>query len=185
MWQSFTEMAQKDFMLQVTECATQQLLQNFVNQLNLTSQKFANVLPVSRELHLWKLHCITQLTEGNWFDERENWRHFEGKLSPSLPLPHSSKHCCEALAFEFPQTLLRVEEAANALTEISSHDNVKGCVGALDGLLVKIRTPACKKVGHVKAFHSGHCGAHSVNVQAICDSNCKFAAVCNSSWKNQ
>ena len=47
----------------------------------------------------------------------------------------------------------------------------------MDGLLTKIRKPACKEVGHAKAFCSGHCGAHGVGVQDICDSDCKFTAV--------
>ena len=42
---------------------------------------------------------------------------------------------------------------------------------------VKIRTPACDEVASVKFFHLGHCKHCGINVQAICDANCRFTAV--------
>ena len=84
---------------------------------------------------------------------------------------------CEALSFKFPETPVEVAQAAAGFKKISSHGVMKGCVGAVDGLLVQIRTPTCNEVAHVKSLHSGHCTHCGIIVQEICDANSRFTAV--------
>jgi hypothetical protein len=51
----------------------------------------------------------------------------------------------------------------------------RGCVGAMDGLLVRIKCPTMKESnGNPRAYHSGHYNADGLNVQAICDSRLWF-----------
>jgi len=51
---------------------------------------------------------------------------------------------------------------------------VDGCIGALDGWLLKIQTPSKTMVGNVRSFFSGHYQCYGLNVQAICDHHCRF-----------
>ena len=52
---------------------------------------------------------------------------------------------------------------------------MKGCVAAIDGLLLQTIAPPRTRVGNVASFHSGHCKHHGFNVQAACDGKCGFA----------
>ncbi len=54
---------------------------------------------------------------------------------------------------------------------------IDGCIGCLDGLILRIQTSSTREVGNVKAFFSGHYQAYDVNVQVICDSKCGFTYV--------
>ena len=49
-----------------------------------------------------------------------------------------------------------------------------GCVGALDGWLCRIKVPTSTDTANIAAYFSGHYQHHGVNVQACCDSKCKF-----------
>ena len=49
---------------------------------------------------------------------------------------------------------------------------MKGCVGALDGYLALMNTPICD--GSSDYYFSGHYFHHGLNVQAMCDHQCKF-----------
>ena len=61
---------------------------------------------------------------------------------------------------------------------ISLHSAMGGCVGAtMGGPLVKTRTPTCNEVANVKFCCSGHHMCCGINVQAIHDASCRFAAV--------
>ena len=84
---------------------------------------------------------------------------------------------CGTLAYHFPNTAREISEAAGGFKEHSSNGILDGCVGCLDGLLVRIQTPSAREVGNVKAFFSGHYRAYGVNVQAVCDSRCRFIYV--------
>ncbi|MGH3053428.1 MAG: HARBI1 family protein [Gaiellaceae bacterium] len=46
---------------------------------------------------------------------------------------------------------------------------MRGCVGCLDGLLVRIKTPSKKDAPNAQSFFSGHYQAIGLNVQACCD----------------
>ena len=50
-----------------------------------------------------------------------------------------------------------------------------GCVGAIDGLFVMVCRSLMKECGYIpKANFSGHYMAYALNIQAICDSDCRF-----------
>ena len=44
-------------------------------------------------------------------------------------------------------------------------------------MLLPIRTPSSKETGNVTAFFSGHYAEYGINVQAACDSYCRFVYV--------
>ena len=81
---------------------------------------------------------------------------------------------CKALDYKLPTEPHEVERAAADFAAISSHGVLQGCIGALDGLLVKTITPSKNEVPHVKAYYSGHYAHYGINMQAICDSSCRF-----------
>jgi hypothetical protein len=57
---------------------------------------------------------------------------------------------------------------------ISTDGVMNGCVGSLDGCLLRITTPSCAKCWNVAAYFSGHYCTYGVNVQAMCDADCHF-----------
>jgi DDE superfamily endonuclease len=85
---------------------------------------------------------------------------------------------CDALKYTFPQTPEEISTAAEGFKAISTNNFLIGCVGVMDGLLVRIKVPAASEVGHVKSFYSGHYSAYGVNIQACCDHRCRFTEVC-------
>jgi hypothetical protein len=58
----------------------------------------------------------------------------------------------EALAYHFPKTPEELQLAAAGFRSISTNNFITGCVGVMDGLLLRIRVPAASEVGHVTAF---------------------------------
>ncbi len=62
---------------------------------------------------------------------------------------------CETLGYHFPTTAYDIEEAADDFKDQSTEGVINGCVGCLDGLLLRIQTPSTREVGNVKAFFSG------------------------------
>jgi hypothetical protein len=63
---------------------------------------------------------------------------------------------CEALAHSFPKTSEEIKEVADGFRSVSTNKFLEGCVGAVDGLLIRIKVPATVEVGMVKSFYSGH-----------------------------
>jgi hypothetical protein len=85
---------------------------------------------------------------------------------------------CEELAFSFPSTDAEISAASMAFKSISSNGVIDGCVGCVDGLLMKIQTPSSSEAGNVKSFFSGHYQTFGINIQAACDARCRFISVC-------
>ena len=85
---------------------------------------------------------------------------------------------CPDLAFSLPVTATEIADALTAFKAISSKGVIDGCVGCVDGLLMKIQTPSNSEVGNVKSFFSGHYQTYGINVQAACDAKCRFISVC-------
>jgi DDE superfamily endonuclease len=77
----------------------------------------------------------------------------------------------------FPQTPDECKESAEGFREISFGDAIPNCVAVHDGYLLLIQTPTSSEVGNVRSFFNGHYQAYGVNVQAACDSNCRFTFV--------
>ncbi len=70
-----------------------------------------------------------------------------------------------------------MQQAANNFKQHSTNSVIDGCVGCLDGLLLRIQTPSTQETGNVEAHLSGHYRADGINVQAACDSRCCFIDV--------
>ncbi|ETI35142.1 hypothetical protein F443_18465 [Phytophthora nicotianae P1569] len=86
---------------------------------------------------------------------------------------------CEELRIHSPtESSSRIEELASGFTKISKDGIMTGCVGCLDGWLCQIRAPSSREVPDVAAFFSGHYQMYGLNVQAICDSLCRFTGYC-------
>eukprot|EP00918_Siedleckia_nematoides_P047149 GHVU01103302.1.p1 GENE.GHVU01103302.1~~GHVU01103302.1.p1 ORF type:complete len:437 (+),score=23.73 GHVU01103302.1:149-1459(+) len=82
--------------------------------------------------------------------------------------------CCMELDYHFPRTTEEVNAAAYAFALLSDNRVVRGCVGAMDGLLVRIQAPRPSETGHVRSFFSGHYHCYGVNVLAVCDHLCRI-----------
>jgi hypothetical protein len=82
--------------------------------------------------------------------------------------------CLQApeIQIQFRSTDAELNEAAESFKARSTHFFFLKCVGALDGLLVKIIQPG--NVENPRDYFSGHYQSMGVNVQAMCDSNCSF-----------
>ena len=84
---------------------------------------------------------------------------------------------CGDLLFAFPQTEQELDTAAQEFQILSTNLVVNGCVGCLDGFLLKNQTPSSKESGNIKSYFSGHYQCYGINVQAVCDSKCQFTSV--------
>jgi DDE superfamily endonuclease len=83
---------------------------------------------------------------------------------------------CKALDIVFPDTEDEdLKSTALKFANKSSERVMIGCVGAIDGLFVKICSPSMKDCGYnPQAYFSGHYMAHGLNIQAVCDSDRRF-----------
>lgn len=88
---------------------------------------------------------------------------------------------CPELAFAFPSTEEECANAALGFERISFEEAITNCVGAIDGYLMPIRTPSKQEVGNVHQYFSGHYSRHGLNVQAICDAQCRLTYLSASS----
>ena len=79
---------------------------------------------------------------------------------------------CKELDIIFPETNEDLKSTELKFANKSSEKIMIGCVGAIDGLFVKVCRPSMKECGYnPQAFFSGHYMAHGLNIQAICDSD--------------
>jgi hypothetical protein len=81
---------------------------------------------------------------------------------------------CSALDIVFPSTLEDCKKIASEYEEISYKSAITNCIGCIDGYLLKIKTPPKEEVGNVRSYFSGHYQRYGLNIQAVCDSNCRF-----------
>jgi hypothetical protein len=81
---------------------------------------------------------------------------------------------CPQLAIVFPKTVEECQKVAEGFASISTKLAITTCVGAIDGFLMPIKVPSKKEVGNVSTYYSGHYARYGLNVQAICDSYCRF-----------
>ena len=136
----------------------------------------SNKGPITTEI---ALHCLLRwLGGGSYLDIRIS-------VGISIPSFYRVLHLCmdaillcDEFEISFPSTETDLQAAADGFKSISSHGIIDGCVGCLDGILLKIQTPTSKEVGNVKSFFSGHYQTYGINVQAACDFHCCFISVC-------
>ena len=124
------------------------------------------------------LHCLLRWLSGG--------SHLDIHLAVGISRPAFYACCfkgietilaCNALAIKFLQTPEEVDKAASQFQAISTGGVVDGCVACADGLLIPIQTPSVNETGHVLSYYSGHYAEFGINVQAACDSFCRFVFV--------
>jgi hypothetical protein len=81
---------------------------------------------------------------------------------------------CAELSFTLPRTPEKIEQAAAEFAQCSTDRVFDGCVGCIDGVLIRIKTPSASETGNVRSYFSGHCHTIGLNVQAVCDSKSRF-----------
>lgn len=83
------------------------------------------------------------------------------------------------LSLNLPESELEHKFAADQFAALSTNKSrhpplFTGCVGALDGMLQRIRTPDRRDTNTSRNFFSGHYATMGVNCQAMCDHLCRF-----------
>ena len=81
---------------------------------------------------------------------------------------------CENLQILWPNTKELAVQSAEGFSTISTNRVMTECVAVLDGYHMEIATPPKKEVQNVKSYFSGHYQTYSINIQAVCDHNCRF-----------
>ena len=121
------------------------------------------------------LHCLLRwLAGGSYLDIRLS----AGISRPSVYVCiHKAVDAilrCGALKINFPVTKDEIDKSASDFQQLSSDGIIDGCVACVDGLLLPIKIPSKKETGNVLAYFSGHYNTYGINVQAACDSSCRF-----------
>ena len=88
---------------------------------------------------------------------------------------------CSSLAFNFDSSLSACRErAATFQARSGSPDAFSGCVGAIDGLFIRVTARSKSEVTNPRSFYNGHKHGFGVNLQVICDAYCRvIGASCN------
>jgi hypothetical protein len=79
----------------------------------------------------------------------------------------------EALDVQLP-SIDQLNSIRDGFKRISTDGVMNGCVGSLDGYLLRITAPSFAECRNVTAYFSGHYCTYGVNVQAMCDADCHF-----------
>jgi len=83
---------------------------------------------------------------------------------------------CELLALRFPKTRDEMKSQCDAFAVKSTDGALRGCVGAVDGWLCRIKTPTKREAAHITSYFSGHYHCYGINVQASCDHLSRFTS---------
>jgi hypothetical protein len=91
---------------------------------------------------------------------------------------------CPALdggIYSTDQSMATLATRAFEFSRRSTHPTVfRHCVGAIDGLFIKTRQPTRKEVGNVRAYYSGFKKSFGLNMQGVCNAQCRFVGfACN------
>jgi hypothetical protein len=84
---------------------------------------------------------------------------------------------CNQFAFHLSGTEEVLLLANAGFNTISTNNAIEGCVGSIDGYLLKIKLPTSSVVENVKSYFSGHYQTYGIIIQAICDHICRFTKV--------
>ena len=74
---------------------------------------------------------------------------------------------CKEIRLELPTSSSDLDELAEGFKSKSTEGVMFGCVGALDGLLLPIRTPTRAEAANVRQFFSGHYQTMGLNIQGL------------------
>jgi DDE superfamily endonuclease len=80
----------------------------------------------------------------------------------------------KSIKIDFPSTVEECAVIASKFEENSYGGVIHNCVGAVDGYLLAINTPWKMHAKNVRSFFSGHYQRYGINIQACCDSDCRF-----------
>lgn len=80
----------------------------------------------------------------------------------------------DELKLKFPSTELERTKMAAEFKNMSTGNIIKGCIGAIDGMLCPIQAPSSRETGNVRGYFSGHYFRFGLNVQAVCDPKLRF-----------
>ena len=80
----------------------------------------------------------------------------------------------KAIKINFPSTAEDSALLAAGFEDISHCGVIKYCIGVLDEYLLPIFTPRKCHAKNVRSYFSGHYQKYGVNIQACCDSHCRF-----------
>lgn len=78
----------------------------------------------------------------------------------------------------FPTTAEGLRALREDFTRLSHNQLFAGCIGCIDGLLVRTITPNTTQVTNIRDNYSGHYKHYGRNVQACCDAWCRFTSIC-------
>ena len=82
-----------------------------------------------------------------------------------------------SIEIKFPSSPEDCAAVAASFEDISYSGVISNCVGVLDGYLLAITTPSKKTAKNVRSYFSGHYRRNGINIQACCDSSCRFTFV--------
>jgi DDE superfamily endonuclease len=80
-----------------------------------------------------------------------------------------------------PSTAEEYEQAADTFRAVSRNNVIKGWLGALDSWFCCRETPSAKDTSNTQAVYRGQYNTHGLNVQACCDSKCRFIHILKNS----
>jgi hypothetical protein len=129
--------------------------------------------PICNEL---MLHCAIRYLAGGSYHDIQATAHIS-KPSFFRLLWHTidAINSCQALAVELPEpTADKLSSLRTGFKNISYARVMDGFVGELDGYLMRITAPSQAQCGNVTAYFSGHYCSYGVNLQAMCDADCRF-----------
>ena len=84
----------------------------------------------------------------------------------------------EVETIEFPTSVEGLRVLREDYARLSRRQSFSGCVGCIDGLLVRTITPNNKLVANVRENYSGHYKNYGRNVQTYCNAWCRFTSIC-------
>ena len=123
--------------------------------------------------------CLCYLAGGSYSDIK----YFTGISSASFyrvlwkTIRAINQCTSEMLSIKFPATPTGVRNAALGFQSVSQGGCIWNCVAAVDGYHLQIQTPSKAEAKNVKPFFSGHYQTYGVNIQAACDSHCRFSFI--------
>ena len=76
----------------------------------------------------------------------------------------------------WPTTSTKLSENARGFRALSTSGFLDYCVGAIDGLFIRIKAPSQRESPNTKRFYSGHKCSYGLNLQAVCDHRLRILA---------
>lgn len=76
------------------------------------------------------------------------------------------------LAIQWPENEAQIRALAQGFQARSSNNVFTKCIGAIDGMLVRITQP--RNVDNPRCYFSGHYECFGINIQAVCDAELRF-----------